>query len=452
MMTFDSIRLSSAIARAANELLDARASEGFWQGELSSSALSTAVAVCALSLVDQELKNEDPTLRNLVERGLEWLAKNANGDGGWGDTTRSFSNISTTALCWSAFGLVPGADERYPSVVAAAERWLVQNAGNTHPAIFVPAIMNRYGKDRTFSVPILMTCALAGRLGDDLSAWRHVPQLPFELAAMPREWFATLHLPVVSYALPALIAIGQARHRNLPTKSLFLNLLREISRPTTLRVLEEIQPPNGGFLEAAPLTSFVAMAMVAAGNTRHPVTEKCAQFLVNSIREDGSWPIDTNLCTWLTSLSVNALVAPSFGADSVLTISDANLLRNWLVTQQFKEIHSYTMAAPGGWAWTNLPGGVPDTDDTAGALLALRLLGDLSPEVIKCALSGVNWLLELQNDDGGIPTFCRGWGTLPFDRSSNDITAHVLRAWLAWLHVLPPDEQHRVQNAMSKAV
>jgi squalene-hopene/tetraprenyl-beta-curcumene cyclase len=80
------------------------------------------------------------------------------------------------------------------------------------------------------------------------------------------------------------------------------------------------------------------------------------------------------------------------------------------------------------------------------------LLGDLSQEVIKCALSGVNWLLELQNDDGGIPTFCRGWGTLPFDRSSNDITAHVLRAWLAWLHVLPPDEQHRVQNAMSKAV
>jgi squalene-hopene/tetraprenyl-beta-curcumene cyclase len=34
----------------------------------------------------------------------------------------------------------------------------------------------------------------------------------------------------------------------------------------------------------------------------------------------------------------------------------------------------------------------------------------------------------LQNGDGGFPTFCRGWGTLPFDRSGADLTAHALRA------------------------
>ncbi len=34
----------------------------------------------------------------------------------------------------------------------------------------------------------------------------------------------------------------------------------------------------------------------------------------------------------------------------------------------------------------------------------------------------------LQNRDGGIPTFCRGWGALPFDRSAPDLTAHALRA------------------------
>lgn len=452
MINFDSLRLSSAIARAVNELLDARAPEGHWQGELSSSALSTAVAVGALSLLEQELKQEAPPVRPLVERGLEWLAKNANGDGGWGDTTRSFSNLSTTALGWAAFGLVPGADERYAEVVAAAERWLVQNAGNTQPSILVPAIMNRYGKDRTFSVPILMTCALAGRLGEDIQAWRHVRQLPFELAALPREWFAALRLPVVSYALPALISIGLARHHNLPTRSFVVDLIRELARPAALRVLSDIQPANGGFLEAIPLTSFVTLAMVAAGNTRHPVTQKCAQFLMATVREDGSWPIDTHLGTWATTLAINALVAPALGPDSGLTLADANTLRVWLIGQQYRQVHPYTMAPPGGWAWTHLPGGVPDADDTAGALLALRLLGDLSPEVIESALAGVNWLLELQNRDGGIPTFCRGWGALPFDRSSNDITAHAVRAWLAWLHVLPPDQQHRVQTAVGRAV
>ena len=30
------------------------------------------------------------------------------------------------------------------------------------------------------------------------------------------------------------------------------------------------------------------------------------------------------------------------------------------------------------------------------------------------------------------PTFCRGWGTLPFDRSTPEITAHALQAWSVW--------------------
>jgi squalene-hopene/tetraprenyl-beta-curcumene cyclase len=36
--------------------------------------------------------------------------------------------------------------------------------------------------------------------------------------------------------------------------------------------------------------------------------------------------------------------------------------------------------------------------------------------------------MGLQNRDGGFPTFCKGWGTLPFDRSAPDITAHCIRA------------------------
>lgn len=45
---------------------------------------------------------------------------------------------------------------------------------------------------------------------------------------------------------------------------------------------------------------------------------------------------------------------------------------------------------------------------------------------------GVRWLLDLQNRDGGWPTFCRGWGTMPFDRSGVDLTAHAIRALHVW--------------------
>ena len=42
-------------------------------------------------------------------------------------------------------------------------------------------------------------------------------------------------------------------------------------------------------------------------------------------------------------------------------------------------------------------------------------------------------MLKLQNRDGGWPTFCRGWGKLPFDRSGTDITAHVIRGLNCWI-------------------
>jgi squalene-hopene/tetraprenyl-beta-curcumene cyclase len=80
---------------------------------------------------------------------------------------------------------------------------------------------------------------------------------------------------------------------------------------------------------------------------------------------------------------------------------------------------------------------VPDADDTSGALVALRHLGNPDNQVREAAAMGITWLLDLQNRDGGMPTFCRGWGKLPFDRSSQDITAHALQAFAAWEAELP---------------
>ncbi|HZF41006.1 MAG TPA: prenyltransferase/squalene oxidase repeat-containing protein, partial [Blastocatellia bacterium] len=202
--------------------------------------------------------------------------------------------------------------------------------------------------------------------------------------------------------------------------------LRQAAIPRALRRLESIQPVNGGFLEATPLVSFVTMSMAGAGRSSHPVVQKAVQFLEGAARPDGSWPIDTNLSTWVTTLSINAL------SDAGENLGDsAGALRRWLLDQQYRETHPFTSAAPGGWGWTPLPGAVPDADDTSGALLALRNLG-VTPASSDAAKAGVSWLLDLQNGDGGWPTFCRGWGHLPFDRSSADISAHSLRALAAW--------------------
>lgn len=437
-------RLESALARAAQTLSEARDPSGHWVGELSSSALSTATAVTALALVQRESRITHHASR--ITSGLTWLSNHQNADGGWGDTTKSLSNLSTTTLCWAAFGAVPNTDSAYRETVARAEAWLRKSVGGLEPDQLAPAVIARYGKDRTFSVPILTMCALAGRLGTGRDAWRHVIPLPFELAACPHSWFAALRLPVVSYALPALIAIGQARHHHRPSGNPFARFIRNATRRKTLRVLDAIQPVNGGFLEATPLTSFVTMSLAGSGQAAHPVTRRGVEFLVTSQRSDGSWPIDTNLATWVTTLAISALGPPETRNSKLET-----KLRPWLLGQQYREVHPYTHAAPGGWAWTDLPGGVPDADDTSGALLALRELGPIEAQTRIVAAAGIRWLLDLQNADGGIPTFCRGWGALPFDRSSADITAHALRAWRAWQADLPEWRQ-RIDKAHERAI
>lgn len=424
--------IRDALSKASAALLAELNADGHWRGTLSSSALSTATAIVALAQMDPEANRER------IERGLRWLAANANADGGWGDTTISKSNISTTALCWAAFGAAH-ADDQFPTCVAATESWIHRAA----PDGLTAAIAARYGKDRTFSVPILMTLALAGR-----TDWRDVIPLPFELSVLPHQLFGALRLPVVSYALPALIAIGQVIHHHAPTKNPVGRLIRALARKPALRVLASIQPPNGGFLEATPLTSFVTMSLAGMGLRDHVVAQRGADFLQRSQREDGSWPIDTDLATWVSTLSIKALAQQPTWAPAETRMT----LREWLVAQQYREVHPYTHAAPGGWAWTDLPGGVPDADDTAGALIALLKLGAVDAPVRVAGIAGVRWLLDLQNSDGGIPTFCRGWGALPFDRSSPDLTAHALRAWSAWLAQLPRDQHRRVERAIAKAL
>lgn len=426
-------RVRRAHRRLVDALLAERGPEGHWTGELSSSALSTATAVTALAAVNRAAHAER------IRGGLDWLAAHANSDGGWGDTIRSASNPSTTALVWAAFGAAV-ADVRYPQAIAGAVGYLQRNLGALDR--IVPAFEALYGSDRTFSVPITMTLALAGRLGPE--GWSQIRRLPFELAALPRGFFGALRLPVVSYALPALIAIGQVVHHHRGG----FHPLRALTRERTLDVLTTLQPPNGGFLEATPLTSFVTMSLAGMGRADHPVTRRGAAFLVASVRGDGSWPIDTNLATWVSTLAVQALQ----GSPAALTSRDRGRLRAWLLGQQGRVEHPYTGAAPGGWAWTNLPGGVPDADDTSGALLALRSLGDVDDATRAAATAGVRWLLDLQNRDGGVPTFCRGWGALPFDRSTADITAHALRAWRGWQPELPSDLAGRVERAVQRAL
>jgi len=452
-------QLEAAWQIAFERLQAAQHAAGHWTGGLSTSALSTATAVSALVEARNHhcIATERGELVNEAVRvGCRWLQSHQNRDGGFGDTDRSQSNIATSLLVIAAWEMagVHDAAFKQQSTVPLRRVWeYVDQAGRWQ------GLRDRYGKDKTFVVPILSNCALAG-----LVPWSEVSPLPFEAAWLPQDWYRWARMPVVSYAVPALVAIGQARFLKAPPRISLLKKLRRRALAPTLEVLRRMQPASGGYLEAVPLTSFVLMNLAAVGNGSLPVAQSCIRFILNSRLEDGSWPIDTNLSTWLTSLAIGGIsqrqplqvqMNPGQPAASQAAGPHRSAARHidsdscstqtvrWLLRCQHKQRHPFTGANPGGWGWTDLSGAVPDADDTPAALLALNALKwdqpglqRLQHEVESAAVDGLNWLVRLQNRDGGWPTFCRGWGKLPFDRSGTDLTAHALRAIHAWSNPL----------------
>ena len=406
------------------ELLGERSANGAWEGQLSSSALATATAVSALAEYKTHSRNPcigEQRISDLIAKGIAWCLTRQNEDGGWGDTDVSHSNISTTMLVVSAIRLSGPGSRPISHALAESDKYCQAVAGTTpaegDSSALVAALKRRYGADKTFAVPILANCAIAG-----LIPWKYVPSLPCEAALVPQSLFRFVNLPVVSYAIPALVAIGQAKFLAAPPLNPFAWLARKMSIKAGLRLLAQMQPGSGGYLEAIPLTSFVAMNLAHSGRADLPVTENCIRFIEKSFRDEGSagtWPIDTNLATWNTTLAINALGTGDPNGDPSTTSHLNDELLEWLLGCQYKTVHPFTGAAPGGWGWSDLSGAVPDADDTPGALLALRawwnlpeLADDKRKQILLSARSGIRWLLDLQNRDKGWPTFCRGWGRL----------------------------------------
>ncbi len=399
----------------SNSLLDELNDDGFWTGRLSSSALGVAVAVAAFHF-HHPAKN-----KHEIQRGLEWLKNNINPDGSYGDTPESPGNISTSLLVYAALNLYVDSDD---SLIRTHERltiYLQKSDIDVFSENVADTILAYYKKDYTFSVPILCMCALCNI--PETNAFQKIPQLPFELALLPQKFYRLLNLSVVSYAIPALIAVGILIFKKKKTGAI-AKWIRTRAEKKALKILQKSMPKSGGFLEAIPLTAFVSLSLINAGYGESEVVEKGIEFLKRTQRKDGGFPIDIDLSTWVTTLSIKAL---GNRMNEVLSAEQQEKIIRHLLSVQNKTIHPFNHTSPGGWGWTNFTGSVPDGDDTPGVMLALLQLQPVE-KVRKELQAGANWLLKLQNTNGGFPTFSKGWGKLPFDQSCADLTGHAFLA------------------------
>ncbi|MBN1821113.1 MAG: hypothetical protein JW833_10360, partial [Prolixibacteraceae bacterium] len=249
----------------ALELIARRNSLGFWEGKLSSSALGVAVAVVALHFdgLEKNLKE--------IHSGIAWLYKNINADGSFGDTPESPGNVSTSLLVYAALNLYTENNIRAKKTNSRISAYLLSKGIETNSPKVAEYILNHYQKDYTFSVPILAMCGLCNVPGEN--AFKHIPQLPFELSLLPRRFFKLLNLSVVSYAIPALVAVGIVIFKKKKS-GIFWRVVRKFSIPRAMKILQRMLPMSGGFLEAIPLTAFVCLSLISSGFKETEVVEK----------------------------------------------------------------------------------------------------------------------------------------------------------------------------------
>ena len=142
-------------ADAMEKLMNSRSVDGMWRGKLSSSAISTSVSVFALQRINAERYAQQ------IENGVRWLNATMKPDGSWGDTVESPSNMTATLLTYVSLYAVGKASDR-------TRAYLNQQFGGETEEALVKGVLNYYGRDFTFSVPILMMCALAGVIGEEV--------------------------------------------------------------------------------------------------------------------------------------------------------------------------------------------------------------------------------------------------------------------------------------------
>ena len=388
----------AAVGEALDRALAAltRGQQGdHWAGKLSSSALATAMSIAALYVVDPA------THREAVESGRAWLFATQDRDGGWGDAVLDQPNVNATSLCGAALALTASAASGSGDTAGLerALRCLAQHFGGFE-VVGDPARCTLSGPCRTLS-------ALAG-----LMDWRKIKRLRPEVVLLPRRLRRT-----ISTTFPAYLSIATLHSTRAPHVLNALPTYR-LARNTALDWLARAQGPNGSFEESAFLTSVIVTCVVAAGLRHLPWIKRAVAFILDSQREDGSWPIDRDLETFDTDLAIFAF--NEVGVD----LPGSQRVAEWLLRQQVNETCFATGAPAGGWGWAK-PSGWPDTDDTAYTLLALRALGVPSDTV--ALQQGTKWLAWMQDGDGSWSTFVRG-SHMPFDHDCPYVTGHAVSA------------------------
>ncbi|TWU23804.1 Squalene--hopene cyclase [Bythopirellula polymerisocia] len=439
-------QLADAHSTARQQLLALR-NYDHWTGQLASSPLCTAAAVSALVLAERHVDDtpEDGSLlknswhsgmlvrselSELLSNSLRWLAQKQNEDGGWGDADFGQSTLAATIMVKAAFHLT-GVPAKYADLLHSADGYIEAQGG-------IAGLKKQFADDKPFVAAILSVCAMAGNI-----SWRKVPSLPFEWACLPNSCYRLRAIRGFRYSLPLIISVGQAKHHNSPSRNPVAKWIRHQAESSSHNALARVQSCDGSFSASMLYTSFVIACLASQEQADTPIVRRGINFLLGSMRSHGSWAVCPDRDVSNTVLAIQALdwdFNESLGSRDGNPTPASEATLSWLLSAQLSDNHS-SLSGEGGWPSSNSPGAMPNSFDTAGALLNLADWRGHWPrsrtaQVTGAALDGIRWLLKRQNRDGGWALAFRGSGKSAWESSSTDVTSQSMLALNAWKKIL----------------
>ena len=199
---------------------------------------------------------------------------------------------------------------------------------------------------------------------------------------------------------------------------------------------------DGTLYSYASATFFMIYGLLALGYKKHsPIIQKALSGLTSLIDKKGerSHLENSTSTVWDTGLISYTLQQAGMPTDSITIIKATNYL---LAKQHTKkgdwQVHNPNTEA-GGWGFSDINTNNPDNDDTSAVLRALTATATTNQTVHQAWQKGTNYLLSMQNKDGGWGSFEKNtdWEILKLvpidnakdaavDPSTADLTGRVL--------------------------
>jgi squalene-hopene/tetraprenyl-beta-curcumene cyclase len=448
-------RLESSIERGVNHLLSLKTEEGYWVGELEADTTLESDYIYYLFVLGKADPARIAKLANYVrQRQLP--------DGGWSIYPGGPSELNATSKAYFALKL---AGDSVDAPQMARARAAVHRLGGLE-------LTNSYTR---------FYLALVGAVG-----WELVPAIPPELMLLPNwfyiniyefsSWTRGIVIPMMilwalrpNWKLPERAQVdelfadpsrkkaafdwstqliswrnfflaldrGLKFYERLPWKPLRQRALREAKS----WLLEHMERSEGlATIYPAMLNSIFALVALGYGPDDPLTCRETREFARFEIEEEDTIRLQPCVSpVWDTAIAMVALEEAGVAPDDPTLVTAAD----WILSKQILGPGDWQVknkdAEPGGWAFEFRNDFFPDVDDTAFVLMALQRVKFPDARRMEAATRrGIQWLLSMQNRDGGWGAFDRDNDrrflcNIPFadhnamiDPSTADVTARVL--------------------------